>query len=123
MDAKLKERLEILVAGDLLEEELKNKLESLLNDFELSYQVELNNDNAAMLVTHLPMALMRIKRGEAVEDLNEAVLAELKAEEFYNDCLEFIEKIEEETKVEIPEGEKNYLVLHFCNLIKQERGE
>lgn len=122
MDAKLKERLEILVAGDLLTEELKNKLESLLTDFEASYQIELNNDNAAMLVTHLPMALMRIKRGEAVEDLNEAVLTELKAEEFYTDCLDFIEKIEVETGIEIPEGEKNYLVLHFCNLIKQQRG-
>lgn len=123
MDSKLKQRLEILVEGDQLEAELKDKTESLLEKFELDFNIELKNKNAAMLVTHLPMALMRIKNGEEVEDLNEMVLAELKNEEFYSDCMNFIDQIETKTEIEIPTGEKNYLALHFCNLIKKERGE
>ncbi|RAK12478.1 PRD domain-containing protein [Halanaerobium saccharolyticum] len=122
MDPKLKQRLEILVEGDQLETELKKKIESLLKKFESDFNLELKNENAAMLVTHLPMALMRIKKGEEVEDLNEMVLAELKKEKFYSDCMDFIEQIEAETEIEIPAGEKNYLVLHFGNLIKKEGG-
>ncbi len=123
MEKKLKERLKILVAGEQLDADLKVKIESLLEKFESDFELEMNNENAAMLVTHLPMALMRIKRGEEVEDLNEIVLKELKKEEYYSPCLGFIKKIEAETEIEIPAGEKNYLALHFCNLIKQERGK
>ena len=122
MEQKLKERLKILVLGEQLEAELKVKIENLLEKFESDFELELKNENAAMLVTHLPMALMRIKRGEEVEDLNELVLKELKKEEYYDPCLQFIKEIEAETEIEIPAGEKNYLALHFCNLIKQERG-
>ncbi|RCW61048.1 MULTISPECIES: PRD domain-containing protein [Halanaerobium] len=123
MEQKLNERLEILVQGKQLEPELKVKIVNLLKKFESDFAVEMTSENAAMLVTHLPMALMRIKRGEEVEDLDEAILAELKKEVYYSKCIEFIQKIESETEIEIPSGEKNYLALHFCNLIKQERRE
>ncbi|MFW5687106.1 MAG: PRD domain-containing protein [Halanaerobium sp.] len=122
MDSKLKQRLEILVEGDQLDAELKEKIEILLKKFETDFDLKLTNDNAAMLVTHLPMALMRIKNDKEVEDLNEAVLKELKKEEYYEDCIDFIGKIENKTRINIPAGEKNYLALHFCNLIKQGRG-
>jgi len=121
MDSRLIKRLEILVEGEQLEAELKEKIEILLKKFESDFELELKNENAAMLVTHLPMALMRIKRGEEVEDLDEMILLELKKENFYSDCMDFIDHIETKTKIEIPAGEKNYLALHFCNLIKQER--
>lgn len=123
MDSSLKKRLEILVEGDQLEAELKIKIENLLEKFEDDFSLKLTNENATMLVTHLPMALMRIKRNEEVENLNEIVLTELKKEKYYPDCIEFIQKIEKKTEIIIPTGEKNYLALHFCNLIKNERGE
>lgn len=123
MDSNLKKRLEILVEGKQLESKLKEKIEKLLVEFESSFEIELKNENAAMLVTHLPMALMRIKRGEEVENLDEMILLELKKENFYSDCMDFIGQIETKTEIEIPVGEKNYLALHFCNLLKQEGGQ
>lgn len=123
MDSNLKKRLEILVEGDQLEPKLKIKIENLLENFEKEFSLQLTSDNAAMLVTHLPMALMRIKRNEEVEDLDKMVLEQLKKEKYYSDCMDFIQKIEKKTEITIPTGEKNYLALHFCNLIKNERGE
>lgn len=123
MDWQLKERLKILYEGDQIDRKIKDAVERAIKTIEKKYRIEVNETNGTMLVTHLAMALMRIKKGEKVEGLSPIALEELKKEKEYENCMYFCTKLEEELGFLIPIGEKGYISLYLCNLINQERGE
>ncbi|MFW6266561.1 MAG: PRD domain-containing protein [Halanaerobiales bacterium] len=119
MDKDIKNRLKILYEGDQIDKEIKEVVNKSLKMLETEYDLQLTEDNAAKFVTHLAMALMRIKNGEEVEGLNEVALQEVKQEEGYDFSLEFSKFIEDEVGLDIPGSEKGYIALHICNLINQ----
>lgn len=77
----------------------------------------------AMFTTHIAMAIQRILNGDVENPLEEAVLEELRKEEAYEKADEVAEKIYDIIEVEFPETEKEYLVVHLCNLFhKKNKG-
>ena len=76
----------------------------------------MDEEKMAMFTTHIAMAIQSILNGDVENPLEEAVLEELRKEEAYEKADEVAEKIYDIIEVEFPETEKEYLVVHLCNL-------
>lgn len=116
---KLEYRLNILKSSNVIDDEIYEKLLKLLNYLKNDWNIILTEDNGSMLITHLSMALKRIKEGENVNKIDEEV---------YNDALKS-DKLEEVKKIyngivenvfieDLPEEEKKYIYVNLL-LIKE----
>ena len=72
----------------------------------------MDEEKMAMFTTHIAMAIQRILNGDVENPLEEAV----RKEEAYEKADEVAEKIYDIIEDEFPETEKEYLVVHLCNL-------
>ncbi|MBS4536716.1 PRD domain-containing protein [Clostridium sp. D2Q-14] len=123
MNKLLVQRLEILKGAGEISEKIKDVTLDFISKFEEKYSLEMTEENASMLVTHLAMALSRIKKGEKIEEMDEMALEEVKENEIYDDFPEFYDFIEKRLDIEIPESEKGYIALHGCILILNNKGK
>ncbi len=114
MDQLLAERLDILEAAGEISGEVRDAVILFAQGFEKKYSLMLTEENAAMLVTHLAMALARIKKGEAVEAMDESSMEEIRQSGIYNELPELYEMLENKLEIRLPDSEKGYIALHAC---------
>ncbi|WP_130805844.1 PRD domain-containing protein [Senegalia massiliensis] len=117
MDDLLKQRLELLEQASEIDSDIKNTVIEFADKFEKKYSLEMTEDNSSMLITHLAMALSRIKKGEIVEAMDSLALDEIKQCKIYNDLPEFYNDIEERLNIILPQSEKDFIALHACTLV------
>ncbi len=109
-------RLDILKQTNQIDEDIYSKLKAVIKMIHCKYNIKLNEENGAMFITHLSVALMRIKNKQLVENIDEGIFNEIKHSEFFNISNEVIKDIENITAMEIPECEKNFIAMHLCTL-------
>ena len=112
------ERLEILLQSKVIQEDTHAFALHVIQFLEGEYQV--NKEAMEMMITHLVMAMERIKRGEIAElmddDVFNLVLEDIDFEKARNIMLE----ISNQTEMEFPQSEEQYMLLHLCNSLKGE---
>ncbi|SHH24884.1 PRD domain-containing protein [Virgibacillus chiguensis] len=74
-------------------------------------------EQAEMLFTHLPMALSRIEKGEEVEKPAVELMKEVKNSNYFPLAKEHVFFIENKWGAPLPEGEKEFLYMHYTNVI------
>ncbi|RFA36299.1 hypothetical protein CAI16_05795 [Virgibacillus dokdonensis] len=74
-------------------------------------------EQAEMLFTHLPMALSRIEKGEEVEKPAVELMKEVKNSNYFPLAKEHVFFIENRWGAPLPEGEKEFLYMHYTNVI------
>lgn len=119
MDKPLKERLEILKQAGEISDEIMGVVIEFIKNFEKKYSLEINEENGSMLITHLSMALARIKRGEEISEIDELTLKEIKDTSIYKELPEFYKEIEEKLQIKIPNSEKGFIAVHVCTLVSK----
>ena len=92
--------------------------EGLMNEQELT---SVNAYTVAM--THLAMALQRIKQDSIVNAMDEVVLNEIQKDELFDKVTELTHKVLLTIDVEMPESEVQYLWLHLMTVLKEKGGE
>lgn len=123
MDYLLMKRLDILNESDEVDEDIKNAVVNFAEDIEKEYSIVINEENGAMLITHVAMALSRIKRGEKIDSIDEEIFNQVKKTKVYSNMPKFYENIEKNLDIKIPESEKGFIALHLCTLIMKEKNE
>lgn len=118
MDDMLLLRLNLLVDSGEIDEGIRTAVIDFIKNIESSYSIEIIEDNGAMLVSHLAMALGRIKRGEEIESIDEEIFKEVKETETYKELDRFYLILEKSLDIQIPQTEKDYIALHLCALIQ-----
>lgn len=111
-------RLNIFKDSGMLSEENYHKVINVINYFDEVIKIKLDEENAAMFITHLCVALGRIDKNEIQSEIDIEILESLKLEENYNKSMEIVKDL----KVilgELPIGEVNYLVMHICTLLEK----
>lgn len=121
MDQILKQRLDILEMAGEITEAIKNTVISFSESLEEKYSITMDEENGAMLVTHLAMALARIKKGEEVNEMDDFALEEVKQSKIYNELPKFYKAIEKKLDIEIPESEKGFIALHSIVLVNKQK--
>ena len=75
-----------------------------------------NSSEAAMFITHLAMAGQRILEGKEEKPLDGQILESVKQEPAYSKALDFLTYMLNQTDLEFPDTEKDFLTVHLCNL-------
>lgn len=119
MDETLNLRLELLENSGEIDSNIRNAVVSFIKNIEDKYSIEVVEENGAMLVTHLAMALSRIKKGEEIDGVDEETFEEVKEMKVYDELPKFYKLMEEQLDIFIPQAEKDYIALHVCTLIKK----
>jgi transcriptional antiterminator len=89
--------------------------------FKDKWSIELTEENGAMLITHLSVALERIKKGGIIEGIDSEVYTEIKNHQEFNKCKQLLKDIIEASCTEIPESEETFIMMHLCTLLQSNK--
>lgn len=115
--AELELRLDLLVEGNVVSPSARS---ITVDAFQHLLETLDTNEvkQAEMLFTHLPTALTRMENREALDAFaSEAMMEEVRKSRGYHLAKEQVRRIEQEWKGGLPEEEKEFLYLHYTNVI------
>ena len=111
-------RLELLESSNTINTETKKSLERVIEIFKNKYSIELVEENGSMMITHLAMAITRIKQGEPVKKISEDVYEEILESEYFEKSKVIYEDLQSVIDVVLPEDEKKYMVVNVCVILE-----
>ena len=111
----LYQRLDILEQAGLIAKSVAEQTDKIIG---LIYEdnPEVDLEKMEMFTTHIAMAMQRISNGEEENPLGEEVLEGLEEEDVYPQVAALAEKLCEVVDIEFPQVERDYLLVHLCNL-------
>ncbi len=119
MEEMIQQRLDILKQAG----QINRKIEAAILDFvmrmETEYCLEVTEENGAMMVMHLAIALARIDRGETVDRMDAILVDQIKDAKGYAELPAFLGELEEHMGWKIPIEELEFIALHFCTMIEK----
>jgi len=115
----IRDRIKILYNGGVIDEEVRELSFKTVSWLEKRY-IKLDDEKGHMFLTHLTMSLERIRKGGQVEALESYLIDELQNNKVQAITQDFINFIQEAGKIQLPESEKGYILLHLCSLIGKE---
>lgn len=111
----LQERIDLLVASGLVDGQVRELTQWLLSRIAEDYGLVLTEDNAGTFVTHVAMALQRVKRGEPLAGVPEVVDDVVQAHPHQAARAELLARhLGDELGRSLPEPEVRYLALYLC---------
>lgn len=118
-------RLNILKDAGQISEDTYEKILNTIKMFDEDWSIKLTEENGSMLVTHLSVAIERIMKNETVEGVNKDIFTEILNNRYYDKGKKILNNIQEIIKVEFPENEQGFIMMHLCVLLETEgkRGE
>jgi transcriptional antiterminator len=117
---ELDNRLIILKDAGQIDEDIYIKIIEIISMFKKRWNVELKEENGAMLITHLCIALQRIKNKSIVEEINEELYEEVKLNKHFKTCERVFSDITIELNMDVPKSEKSFVMMHLCVLFDKE---
>jgi transcriptional regulatory protein LevR len=105
-------RLELLRKGNQIDEEVFIAMNKVIKLFKENWNIELTENNGQMMVTHLSMALMRVKNGLPVNQINEEVYQDVAESEFFKKAKEILGDMKSILPIELPESEIKYMLVN-----------
>lgn len=119
IDAELQSRLDLLTSAGEITAQARTLTEDVIRAIATEFDVQLDEENGAQLVTHLAMSLTRLERGTAEEftiaGVDDEIRGRVREREFSTRTLG---RCGEQLAREVPEAEIAYLTLHLCALIE-----
>nr|WP_288827322.1 PRD domain-containing protein [uncultured Clostridium sp.] len=112
----LMERLNILEENHVISNEAGNFSKKAVMLI-LSEIPDLEETKAVMFITHLAMAGQRILDGENEIPLDTLVLNSVMGEPVYKQAQVLRDELLQETDIQFPQSEKDFLTVHLCNLL------
>jgi transcriptional regulatory protein LevR len=113
----LDERLKILVSGKVITEDVEKTVRRVIARLGSRWRIALTEENGGRMVTHLAMALMRIRQKKEVSPLDEDHYSEFKSSGQFSRSVEITGDICGWTPLELPESERQYLVINICLIL------
>lgn len=112
-------RLNILKDAGQIDDEIHNNLIKIIAIVKKEWGIELTEENGAMFITHMSIALKRIKENNIVAPMEAFLFEGLKKEKDFEKALGMMNTLEKETHISIPEEEKSFILMHLCTLLTQ----
>lgn len=115
LEEALNQRLEILLNSGVISQRISDYCKTAVKLL-IKQKPEADGDRAAMFITHLAMAGQRILEGKDEKPLDGQILESVKQEPAYSKALDFLTYMLNQTDLEFPDTEKDFLTVHLCNL-------
>jgi len=113
-------RLGILKDAAQIDEEVYRSVIKAIYFFQDIWSIELKEENGAMLITHLCIALQRVKNNCPVEKIDEELYEEVKKNQYFEISEKAFYALKSELRIDISENEKSFLMMHLCVLFENE---
>lgn len=115
LEESLNQRLEILLSSGVITQSISDYSKTVVKLL-INQKPEADSDRATMFITHLAMAGQRILEGKEEKPLDGQILETVKQEPVYGSALDFLTYMLNQTDLEFPDTEKDFLTVHLCNL-------
>lgn len=86
-------------------------------DLILERKPDVTQGKAEMFFTHLAMAGKRAEEKTVENPIDAMILEGIKVEAVYPEAMKLRDEVLMQTDIEFPETEKNFLLVHLCNLL------
>ncbi len=113
----LNQRLDILVENHVICKEVADYSRRVVKQV-LAEKPDTEEEKAIMFITHLAMAGQRVADGTKESPLDAMILEGVRKEPVYKRAEALTEELLKETEIRFPESEKDFLIVHLCNLLK-----
>jgi transcriptional regulatory protein LevR len=114
----LDERLKILVSGQVISEDVDQAVRRVIERLRARWGIDLTEENGGRMVTHLAMALMRIRQKKELKPLEADHFDEFKSSECFSRSAGICDDLCAWTPLELPEAERQYLVINICLILE-----
>lgn len=112
-------RLQLLKDSGQITEATCQRIRDLILFLEKRTGLKLNEDNAAMLVTHFSIALERAASGENVNPMEDTTRLQISSSSRYPMATALLDEwLKGEGVPGIHENERDFLLLHLCVLLE-----
>jgi len=108
-------RLKLLKDGAQIDEDTYNNLLKIIESFKKDFQIELSEENGGMFITHLAVALERIKKKELVEPIEELIFEEVRNDKNFKKANDILESLEKDINISVPEVERPFILLFLVS--------
>jgi len=105
-------RLELLKKGNQIDQEVFIAMNNVIELFKNNWDIELSEENGQMMITHLSMALMRVKNKLPVNQIDEEVYQEVTESKFFKKAEKILEDMKSILPIELPESEIKYMLVN-----------
>lgn len=116
---ELMERIELLKEYGRMDETGYRDILFILDLFRANYRIELTEDNAGIMITHMSSAFYRNAAGEEIDALDAGILEEIGQIPEYPKAEQILDSIIEGIENELSQKERDYFLVHICNLLTQ----
>jgi len=83
------------------------------------YQLELTEENAGIMITHMSSAFRRNDTGEEIDALCRSTVEEISKVQEYVKAKQILDSIILGIENELSQNEREYFLIHICNLLVQ----
>jgi transcriptional regulatory protein LevR len=118
----LDERLDILALGKVISEDVARAMRRVVERFSAKWRIELTEESGGRMVTHLAMALMRIGQNTEISPPEANQFEEFKSSEYFSRAVEITDDICAWTPLELPDAERQYLIIYVCLILDDFNG-
>ena len=114
---EIKMRVDILLESGLITKEVYDLLLEIVEMFNKEHQITLTEENGGMFITHLSAAITRMNKGEPIEELDSAVIDDVRSDKNYSSANVIYENIKNMCKLDFPLGEEIFIITHICSIL------
>ncbi|PFG14947.1 PRD domain-containing protein [Bacillus sp. es.036] len=119
----IKERLDILKAGDVISSEASTIAEQAVQRLSSQTQKPLPQNKVEMFVTHLASALTRISRRNSIDAPPGELISEIEKSDLLQVAKREISWIQSNWAEEIPQSEIAFLKIHYVSIFQEIKKE
>jgi len=115
---EIKYRLDILKTSGQISEKTYDQVEKIILHFQNNHHIEITEENGAMLVTHLCIALSRIEKDEKVNKIEDDIFKDVINNSHYKTAEEAMKEIDMILGSDMSIEERGYMIMHLCVLFE-----
>ncbi len=112
-------RLDIIKSCDLTSETGYEDLLTIVDIFKRDFDIELTEENAGVMITHLASAFKRIETGETVNPLDPDLVAQMKEEPVYPLTQKIVDTVLANINNTLSADEQDFMLVHVGTLLSE----
>lgn len=120
MNQSLKNRINFMLDINMIHESEKVILEEISEIIENKTAIELNEENAGVMITHIAAMFIRKRENQSLEELDELIIEEIVSNRHYDLCKDIIHEVNSKQSIQIEKVESDYIMLHLCTLLNRD---
>ncbi len=111
-------RLDILKTSGQISEKTYDQVEKIILHFKNNHNIEITEENGAMLVTHLCITLSRIEKDQKVNKIEDDIFKDVINNRHYKTAEVAMKEIDMILGSDMSIEERGYMLMHLCVLFE-----